>query len=148
MVFVAREVLDDAIVSNSLLIFGTIRGLYFFLSCLSFLLPFQNVGLLKKQVGKPFEVAAAMAISVTEEIKTVDFNKAVSSCVHVEKERVLRCYELIQQMGLIGSRPFKSASGSVSSVPQSPIGVLDAAACLSYKSDEITVYSLCKVLKG
>ena len=42
-------------------------------------------------------------------------------------------------MGLIGSRPFKSASGSVSSVPQSPIGVLDAAACLSYKSDEITV---------
>ena len=55
------------------------------------------------------------------------------------QERVLRCYELIQQMGLIGSRPFKSASGSVSSVPQSPIGVLDAAACLSYKSDEITV---------
>lgn len=55
------------------------------------------------------------------------------------QERVLRCYELIQEMGLISSRAFKSVSGSVSSVPQSPIGVLDAAACLSYKSDEITV---------
>ncbi|XXG61092.1 hypothetical protein AAC387_Pa04g2834 [Persea americana] len=88
---------------------------------------------------RPSEVAAAVAISVTEEIQTVDFNKAVSSCVHVEKERVLRCYELIQEMGLIGSRAFKSANGLVSSMPQSPIGVLDAAACLSYKSDEITV---------
>ncbi|XXG53384.1 hypothetical protein AAC387_Pa03g1482 [Persea americana] len=63
----------------------------------------------------------------------------ISNLDQVNQERVLRCYELIQQMGLIGSRPFKSASGSVSSVPQSPIGVLDAAACLSYKSDEITV---------
>eukprot|EP00268_Persea_americana_P035085 TRINITY_DN3463_c0_g2_i3.p1 TRINITY_DN3463_c0_g2~~TRINITY_DN3463_c0_g2_i3.p1 ORF type:complete len:127 (-),score=27.28 TRINITY_DN3463_c0_g2_i3:22-402(-) len=103
-----------------MLIFGTIRGIQF----LGF---------------RPSEVAAAVAISVTEEIQTVDFNKAVSSCVHVEKERVLRYYELIQQMGLIGSRPFKSANGLVSSMPQSPIGVLDAAACLSYKSDEITV---------
>ena len=33
----------------------------------------------------PSEVAAAVAISVIEEIQTVDFNKVVSSCVHVEK---------------------------------------------------------------
>ncbi|XXG46824.1 hypothetical protein AAC387_Pa02g1568 [Persea americana] len=57
----AREVWDDAIVSNRMLIFGTIRGIQF----LGF---------------RPSEVAAAVAISVTEEIKTVDFNKAVSSC--------------------------------------------------------------------
>eukprot|EP00268_Persea_americana_P064616 TRINITY_DN8526_c0_g3_i3.p1 TRINITY_DN8526_c0_g3~~TRINITY_DN8526_c0_g3_i3.p1 ORF type:complete len:105 (+),score=15.75 TRINITY_DN8526_c0_g3_i3:58-372(+) len=92
-----------------MLIFGTIRGIQF----LGF---------------RPSEVTAAVAISITEEIKTVDFNKVVSSCVHVEKERVLTCYELIQQMELIGSRPFESASGLVSSVPQSPIGVLESVA--------------------
>ena len=35
------------------------------------------------------------------------------------------------------NRAFKNASSSGSFVPQSPIGVLDAA-CLSYKSDETT----------
>jgi len=44
----------------------------------------------------------------------------------------MRCYEVIQEVILMRGGP------SVSSVPQSPNGVLDAA-CLSYKSDEMTV---------
>ncbi|XP_077213183.1 cyclin-D3-1-like isoform X2 [Tasmannia lanceolata] len=88
---------------------------------------------------RPSEVAAAVAISVLGETQVLDINKAVSCCLFVEKERVLRCYEQIQEMVLM-SKPVKGVSASVSSVPQSPIGVLDAA-CLSYKSDDITVGS-------
>ncbi|KAJ8625063.1 hypothetical protein MRB53_033593 [Persea americana] len=48
------------------LVLGTIRGVDF----LEF---------------RPSEVAAAVAISVSVEAQTVDFNKALSSCIHVEK---------------------------------------------------------------
>ncbi|KAL5710836.1 hypothetical protein ACHQM5_021350 [Ranunculus cassubicifolius] len=57
-------------------------------------------------------------------------------------EGVLKCMELIHGVSLTnGSSNGTQNSGPVSSVPQSPIGVLDAAACLSYKSDELTVGS-------
>ncbi|KAJ4962597.1 hypothetical protein NE237_022536 [Protea cynaroides] len=83
---------------------------------------------------RPSEVAAAVAISVSLENKTVDIDKAVSCFKHVEKERVMECVELIRNVLLIcGS--VKLASSSAPSVPQSPIGVLDAA-CLSYKTNE------------
>lgn len=54
--------------------------------------------------------------------------------------RVIKCYELIQEKILVSSGPVKGAHGSVISVPQSPIGVLDAS-CLTYKSDDTTVGS-------
>lgn len=80
---------------------------------------------------KPSEIAAAVAISVTEETQIVEHPviKALSFLSdHVEKERLIKCVELINGL--------KGVSGSASaSVPQSPIGVLDAA-CLSYKSDD------------
>ena len=50
----------------------------------------------------------------------------------------MRCYEVIQEVILVRGGSVKNASPSVSSAPQSPNGVLDAA-CLSYKSDEMTV---------
>ncbi|GFY94065.1 similar to CYCLIN D4;1 [Actinidia rufa] len=78
------------------------------------------------------EIAAAVAISVS-----ADIHKAVSSLIHVEKGRVLKCVDLIQDLELVSGT---SNVTSFSSVPQSPIGVLDAA-CLSYKSDELTVGS-------
>ncbi|XP_068643109.1 cyclin-D3-1-like [Aristolochia californica] len=88
---------------------------------------------------RPSEIASAVAISVSAETETVDFEKAVSCFIHVQKERVQRCYEVLQDSGLI-SRPEKVVTGSIASVPQSPVGVLDAA-CFSYKSGEITVGS-------
>lgn len=87
---------------------------------------------------RPSEVAAAVAISVTGETQTVNFTRAVSYFVHVEKEKVFKCCELIQEMGLIGRGAFKCVSGSASSTQHSPIGVLDTG-CWSYKSDQITV---------
>ncbi|XXG67975.1 hypothetical protein AAC387_Pa06g1189 [Persea americana] len=73
----SREVLDDAIVSNSMLIFGTIRDLF-----LAFMLELPAAFLKWIQfLGfRLFEVAAAVAVFVTEKIQTVDFNKVVSSC--------------------------------------------------------------------
>lgn len=58
------------------------------------------------------------------------------------QDRVLKCVELMKDLLLINgsANANVAAPPSASSVPQSPIGVLDAA-CLSYKSDEITVGS-------
>ncbi|GKV53322.1 hypothetical protein SLEP1_g59855 [Rubroshorea leprosula] len=90
---------------------------------------------------KPSEIAAAVAISVAKETKTVGTEKAISALAqHVQKERVLKCTELVDELSLVGGSLEGVASGAVQLVPQSPIGVLDAA-CLSYKSDDITVGS-------
>ncbi|PRQ21284.1 putative cyclin A2 [Rosa chinensis] len=94
---------------------------------------------------KPSEVAAAVAISVAGESKALDdTEKAISVLIqHVdlEKERVVKCVNVIQDAGLM-SGAFKNGSGSVQSVPQSPIGVLDVA-CFSYKSDDHTTVGSC-----
>uniref|UniRef100_A0A5B6Z811 Uncharacterized protein n=1 Tax=Davidia involucrata TaxID=16924 RepID=A0A5B6Z811_DAVIN len=88
------------------------------------------------------EIAAAVAMSVAVETQTVDTEKAISVLIqHVEKERVLKSVKLIHESSLIsGCGSGKDPSASVPSVPQSPIGVLDAA-CLSYKTDDTTVGS-------
>ncbi|XP_044511638.1 cyclin-D4-1-like [Mangifera indica] len=81
---------------------------------------------------KPSEVAAAVAIYVTGETKTVDTKKAISLLTqYVNKERIVECVKIVQDLSLISAD---------ACVPQSPIGVLDAA-CLSYKSDDTTVGS-------
>ncbi|XP_073117453.1 cyclin-D4-1-like isoform X2 [Elaeis guineensis] len=89
---------------------------------------------------RPSEIAAAVAFSALGEIQTVGIKNTLSCCIHVDKERVLRCNEVIQRMTLMEKESSQSVSLSVSSVPHSPIGVLDAAS-LSYKRDDITVGS-------
>ncbi|GMQ11346.1 hypothetical protein CsSME_00054005 [Camellia sinensis var. sinensis] len=76
------------------------------------------------------EVAAAVTISVARETQTVDTEKAISFLIqHVEKERMIKFVKLFNESSL-ASGSMKGPSGSVPSVPQSPIGVLDAA-CFS-----------------
>ncbi|XP_072991779.1 cyclin-D2-2-like [Typha latifolia] len=89
---------------------------------------------------RPSEIAAAVVLSALGEIRIMDIDKALTHCIHVDKIRVLRCYEVVQEMTLVKKRSNNNANPSVPSVPQSPIGVLDAA-CLSYRSDDITVGS-------
>ncbi|KAL2241058.1 UNVERIFIED_CONTAM: Cyclin-D2-1, partial [Sesamum indicum] len=95
---------------------------------------------------RPSEIAAAVAMYVSGEIQATDIDDAVSRCVGVEKERVVKCIELIQELkstrGISTTTTTNVGNGSVSSTsePQSPNGVLEAA-CLSYKSDEGTVES-------
>lgn len=89
---------------------------------------------------RPSEVAAAVAIAVAGETQTVDIETATSLLIeHVKKERVLKCLQMIRDYSLINDSA-KDSTASAPSIPQSPIGVLDAA-CLSYKSDEVTVGS-------
>ncbi|KAK4276867.1 hypothetical protein QN277_014969 [Acacia crassicarpa] len=81
---------------------------------------------------KPSEIAAAVAIFVVGGTQTVNAEKAISVLAqHVDKERVLKCFKVVQELSSNSS----TSSSSGASVPRSPIGVLDAA-CLSYKSDE------------
>lgn len=60
-------------------------------------------------------------------------------CLWDLQGRVLKCLELIKDLSLM-SASANVAGALAPSVPQSPVGVLDAA-CLSYKSDELTVGS-------
>ncbi|KAE8695403.1 Cyclin-D4-1 [Hibiscus syriacus] len=78
---------------------------------------------------KSSEIAAAVALSVAvETTNTVDTEKAISILSnHVQKERVMKCVKLLHEVSLV-----KIGNGSL---PQSPIGVLDAA-CFSYKTEE------------
>ncbi|KAH9626494.1 hypothetical protein KSS87_020196 [Heliosperma pusillum] len=93
---------------------------------------------------KPSEIAAAVAIAVSEETQTVQNPDNAFSLLfpeQLEKERVMKCVEMMHDLRLNnvcnGSSGITSTSSSSSSsyVPQSPIGVLDVT-CMSYKSDD------------
>ncbi|XP_074561172.1 cyclin-D3-1-like [Curcuma longa] len=104
--FSGGNVLDKVAVSQSIaLILSIIRGTDF--------LAFRSS-----------EIASAISLLVLE---TVDIEKAVAGCSYVSKEKVIRCYETIKDL--------KYDNISFFYMPQSPIGVLDAA-CLCYNSDE------------
>ncbi|KAK7301125.1 hypothetical protein RJT34_11986 [Clitoria ternatea] len=89
---------------------------------------------------RPSEIAAAVAISAVGEAQTVHSEKAMSVLIQlVDKERVLKCVTMIQELspnsGSARDTTSASLSVSVPFVPQSPIGVLEDA-CFSYKSDD------------
>ncbi|XP_019174167.1 PREDICTED: cyclin-D4-2-like isoform X2 [Ipomoea nil] len=83
---------------------------------------------------RPSEIAAAVAISIAVETEAVDSEKAISLMHHVQKDRAIRCVELMQQLSL-PSGFLMAPRTSLPSTPHSPIGVLDAA-CLSYKTED------------
>ncbi|CAL9211506.1 cyclin-D4-1-like [Musa acuminata AAA Group] len=89
---------------------------------------------------RPSEIAAAITLLVSGERQPVDVEKAVSCCLQVAKEKVLRCCEVIKDMELMRSRPLRNDNISFSSVPPSSIGV-SSAVCLSFKDDDLTVES-------
>ncbi|KAJ8541988.1 hypothetical protein K7X08_016854 [Anisodus acutangulus] len=85
------------------------------------------------------EIAAAVAISVSGEMQAKDFDKAMPCFfIHVQKGRVMKCLELIQDLTLVSGTMTTATTVTTASIPQSPNGVLEAA-CLS--SDESTVAS-------
>ncbi|KGN48716.1 cyclin-D4-1 [Cucumis sativus] len=92
---------------------------------------------------KPSEIALAVAISISREFQTPDMNKAILSFPYMEKERVMKCIDLIRDFSLISNVYGNTlGGGNVGSVPQSPVGVLDAA-CLSYKTEELLTAGSC-----
>ncbi|CAD6224613.1 unnamed protein product [Miscanthus lutarioriparius] len=97
---------------------------------------------------RPSEIAAAVAAAVAGEEHAVDIDRACCTH-HVHKERVSRCLEAIQAAVALpgttvpqpllkteGTSSGRRASPSSATVPRSPTGVLDAAGCLSYRSDD------------
>ncbi|KAG6774124.1 hypothetical protein POTOM_021473 [Populus tomentosa] len=85
---------------------------------------------------RPSEIAAAVSIAVVGETITVVVEQAISVLAQpVQKERVLKCFQLIHDLSLVGES-VKGPSASLLSAPQSPIGVLDAA-CLSYNNSDV-----------
>ncbi|KAL5196746.1 hypothetical protein ABZP36_000258 [Zizania latifolia] len=84
---------------------------------------------------RPSEIAAAVVLAVLAENRFVVFSSALAASeITVNKEMIMRCYELMQEKALVRKAGNSNAS---SSVPHSPITVLDAA-CLSFRSDDTT----------
>nr|XP_043637616.1 cyclin-D4-2-like [Erigeron canadensis] len=77
---------------------------------------------------QPSEIAAAVALFVVgiEDDKT----KISSICEHAKKEKVVKCMEVVKK-----GCDMSFESGTMTSLPDSPIGVLEAA-MLSYKTDD------------
>lgn len=89
---------------------------------------------------KPSEIAAAVAVYVSGEIQAIDIDKALSSFILVEKERVANCLQLIRDLISISGTSISAAAATTTTtttatVPCSPNGVLDAAV-FSYKNVE------------
>ncbi|KAI3947622.1 hypothetical protein MKX01_034287 [Papaver californicum] len=92
---------------------------------------------------KPSELAAAVAIYVSLcGIQTMQLEKSAFGFIqHIDKvshpclpDKLLKCLGMIQAVSLVNGS-FKIEGISLSSVPQSPNGVLDITS-LSYKSDD------------
>ncbi|XP_020585121.1 cyclin-D4-1-like [Phalaenopsis equestris] len=88
---------------------------------------------------KPSEIAAATTLSVKGEASALEVKEAITHFSEIDKMRVLRCYEAMQEEIMMTCAEYtdnKNWIPPVTYMPQSPNGVLDAA-CLSYKSDEM-----------
>ncbi|KAH7852961.1 hypothetical protein Vadar_031499 [Vaccinium darrowii] len=83
---------------------------------------------------KHSEVAAAVALHVSGKIQPDDIPNAVSCFINLEVGRMLKCVEMLQDLPLLPTINV----GIGASVPQSPIGVLDAATSLNSKIDDLT----------
>ncbi|KAL2892892.1 Cyclin-D2-1 [Bienertia sinuspersici] len=88
---------------------------------------------------RPSEIAAAAAISVLQETQIVVeqlTDKALSFLIdHEEKKRIMKCVELMHDMRM--NNRMNNDMIAARSVPQSPIGVLEAA-CLSFSTTTTT----------
>ncbi|KAJ8451863.1 hypothetical protein Cgig2_007346 [Carnegiea gigantea] len=84
---------------------------------------------------RPSEIAAAVAMFVSAELQAVDIDKAISCLSHLEKDRVLKCIEMIKGVSNVKKRSTSTRHGEVG---HSPDGLLDNAACFSFKSDDLT----------
>ncbi|KAL4566062.1 hypothetical protein LXL04_030172 [Taraxacum kok-saghyz] len=75
---------------------------------------------------KPSEIAAAVAVSVIGQTQ-------MPALFHlVQKERILKCVELVNELSGGCTKSLKSGT-----MPRSPIGVLEAA-CLSYNKSDVS----------
>eukprot|EP01018_Ginkgo_biloba_P005753 Gb_37608 [translate_table: standard] len=86
---------------------------------------------------RPSAIAAAAVMCASEEVTPLlafDYKKALSCCVTVDKERIYRSYNVMQELLIDRLWTSKKRSSASLSTPQSPVGVLDAA-CLSCNSE-------------
>ncbi|XP_062227552.1 cyclin-D3-1-like [Phragmites australis] len=99
-------------------------------------------------VFRPSEIAASVALVALGKHESSVLGSVASCCKHLRKERVLGCYEVIQDKIVMGNIILKSVGSSVFITPHSPIGVLDATVYESQLSESTTagaptVYSEC-----
>ncbi|KAL8531474.1 hypothetical protein ACS0TY_008171 [Phlomoides rotata] len=93
------------------------------------------------------EIAAAMAMYVSEEIRTINVGEALPGSI-VDKDRVVKDLELIKDLMSIGGMKVVATNtklptganvgDTLAALPYSPNGVLDVVACLSKSIDERT----------
>ncbi|XP_010555401.1 PREDICTED: cyclin-D2-1-like [Tarenaya hassleriana] len=92
---------------------------------------------------RPCEIAAAaaMAVSITGEMKDADKENAIYSLTHVKQERVVKCLRMMRRRGRTEGEDALPKEQRLSlPLTRSPIGVLEAK-CFSFRSEDLTVGS-------
>ncbi|CAL5043813.1 unnamed protein product [Urochloa decumbens] len=89
-------------------------------------------------VFKSSEIAASVALVALRKHDSSVLERVATCRKQLRKERVLGCYEMIQEKIVMGNIILKSVGSSVFIEQHSPIGVLDVAACERQQIEGIT----------
>ncbi|XP_074363945.1 cyclin-D2-1-like [Apium graveolens] len=133
--FIRKLKSEDMIPSESLM-----YGSLIYKSCQFIVNTMKGVDFLE---FRPSEISAAVAICVTRETQESEIDKAISGVMHFEKDRLLKCVQMIEDLTEIAAStdlPDGTVSVAARAGSGSPDGVLDAA-FLSYRIYGRTVVS-------
>ncbi|XP_074378416.1 cyclin-D2-1-like [Apium graveolens] len=133
--FIRKLKSEDMIPSESLM-----YGSLIYKSCQFIVNTIEGVDFLE---FRPSEISAAVAICVTRETQESEIDKAISGVMHFEKDRLLKCVQMIEDLTEIAAStdlPDGTVSVAARAGSGSPVGVLDAA-FLSYRIYGRTVVS-------
>ncbi|XP_074363950.1 cyclin-D2-1-like [Apium graveolens] len=133
--FIRKLKSEDMIPSESLM-----YGSLIYKSCQFIVNTMKGVDFLE---FRPSEISAAVAICVTRETQESEIDKAISGVMHFEKDRLLKCVQMIEDLTEIAAStdlPDGTVSVAARAGSGSPVGVLDAA-FLSYRIYGRTVVS-------
>ncbi|GAB2226122.1 hypothetical protein Drorol1_Dr00021914 [Drosera rotundifolia] len=85
----------------------------------------------------PSQIALAVGITLSGKMNAGEIDAAISSFVHIDKDNVLKCIQLINDLWLISKGDHHGGNGPAQPVPTSPSGVLDTVS-FSYRSEDST----------
>ncbi|XP_066378660.1 cyclin-D3-1-like isoform X2 [Miscanthus floridulus] len=89
-------------------------------------------------VFRPSEIAASIALVALGKHESSVLESVATCRKELRKERVLGCYEMVQDKIVMGDIIIKSVGSSVFPKQHSPTGVLGVVACESQQSEDIS----------
>jgi len=88
---------------------------------------------------RPSEIAASVALVALGKYDSSVLESLMTCCKQLRKERILGCYEVIQEKIVMENIILKSIGSPVFPKQHSPIDVLDVTPCESQQNDAVSV---------